>query len=104
MAAMRAGDVILQDQGAARAHGSSLLTDGYVRGTAIVESRQRLVSAGPHGHNHILQLADHEHVFQKAHGLGAVDAPEREFALKVSLIAKCGNRSTIDLKGSKVRS
>ena len=104
VAAVRAGDVILQDQGAARSHGSAFLPDGDVRGTAIIETRQRLVGAGPHRDDHFLQLADHQHVFQQPDGRGSVDAPRREFALKVSLETKCGNRSAIDLKGSKVRS
>ena len=104
MAAVRAGDVVLQDQGAARSHGSAFLADGNVRGAAIIETRERLVGAGPHGDDHLFHLADHQHVFQKPHGRRGVDAPRREFTLKVSLETKGRNRSAIDLKGGKVRS
>ena len=104
MAAVRAGDVVLQDQGAARSHGSAFLADGNVRGAAIIETRQGLVGARPHGDDHLFHLADHQHVFQQPHRRPAVEAPRREFTLKVSLVTKGRNRSAIDFKGNKVRS
>jgi len=100
---MRAGDVIHQRQGAASPDGSTFLPDRNVRRPAVVEPRDRLVSASAQLHDHLFHLANHEHVFEEIDCGCGVDSPGRQFALKVAMEAKGANLAAIDFKGSEIR-
>ena len=67
VAAMGAGDVVHQLQGAARSGGGAFLAHGNVRRAAIIKIANRLISSRTKLDNHLLQLADDEHVFQDGH-------------------------------------
>ena len=69
VAAVRAGHVVVQAQHAAGADGRGLLADGDVRRPAVVVARERVVAARPEADDHLLDLADREHVVEQVQRL-----------------------------------
>ena len=100
---MRTGDVVSQVQGAARSHGSAFLAYRDVRRPPVIEILDRLVGAGAELHDHLLHLADHQHVFEEIGGRLRFNAARLELASQISLETITLNLAAIDLEGPEIR-
>ena len=68
VAAVGAGDAVRGPQHRGGAHGRALLADRDVRRPAVGVAAERLVAAGAQPDDHLLQLADGQHVVEQVDG------------------------------------
>ena len=93
MAAVRAGDIVVQAKRAAGAGGGAFLADRHVRRAAVVVVADRLVGAGPELDDHLFQLADDQHVFEQVERGRRVQTAGAELRAQVACVDKAADRA-----------
>ncbi len=102
MPAMRAGDIIQAPNAGASADGGGFLADGKVGGATIVVVGQGRISARPEFDDHLLELANDEHIFQQLPGRRAAQSARLQLTGERALILIAGNHATVDLARGEV--
>jgi len=102
--AVRAGDVVVGTQDAARPDGRRLLADRDVRRAAIVVAGEGIVATGAEADDHLFQLADGEHVVEQVEGVRPGNASARQLGGEIAGVGKAGDRGAGLLEGREVRS
>ena len=103
VAAMRAGDFVADVQHRARARRRAFLPDRNVRRPAIIKITYWLIRAGTQLDDHLLQLADHQHIFEQVNRLVLGDALLRKFLFQISFVAVGGNFAAINFIRRELR-
>ena len=91
-------------EGGARADRRGFLADRDVGGAAVVVARQRVVAARAEADDHLLQLADGEHVVEQVEGAGAGDPPGGNLRAGVAGEIEAADRAQRLLERREVRS
>ena len=76
--------------------GTAFLADGDVGRTPVIIGRERRVRAGPEFDDHLLKLADEEHIFEEVDRLGLGNGFGSEFLLQIAGILKRRNLPAIN--------
>ncbi len=87
--AVGAGHVVGDPQDGRRADGRRLLADGHVRRAAVVVAGEGLVAAaGAEADDHLLHLADRQHVVEQAEGARLVQRAYRDIGGQVTRVGE----------------
>ena len=103
VSAMRAGDVVLQQERTARTNRCRFLPDGHMRCAAVLEIPKRFIRAGTCLNDHLFQLADGKHIFQQSDRFCGIEPTLLEFLLQVPVVSVCGNGAALNLKRGEIR-
>ena len=104
VAAVRAGDVVVGAKGAAGADGRRLLADRNVGRAAVVVARQRVVAARAEADDHLLQLADGQHVVEQIERRRGGDPPRGDLGAGVAGEVEAADRAQGLLERRKIGS
>ena len=104
VAAVRAGDVVLEEQRAACPYGGGFLADRDMSRPPVFEIPDGFVRSGPELHDHFFHLASHEHVFQEIDCRPAGNPPGIEFRPQISPEPVRADLAAIDLERLEIRS
>ena len=102
--AMGAGDVVVGAQRRAGTDRGGLLADRDVRRPAVVVAGEGIVAAGPEADDHLLHLADREHVVEQVQGLRRRDGARRDLGGERPGEGEAADRSELLLERGHVRS
>ena len=91
VAAVRARDVVVDAEQAARSHGRCLLADRDVRRAAVLVARKGIVATRPQADDHLLQLANGEHVVEQLERPGAGDAAVGDLRRERARVREAGD-------------
>ena len=102
VAAVGARDVVVRPQCRRGADGRPFLADRDVGRAAVVVAGERVVAARAEPDDHLLQLADGEHVVEEVQRAGAVDPARRDLGRQVAGVGEPGDRPARLLEGREV--